>query len=76
MVFADEVEREGCAGVEPIGDIPRAIDRDRDHRRLEAGLHDPAREHAGFLAVVADGEDENAAGDAAEDSWSREVGFS
>ena len=67
LPFADQVQHERLALGEPIAHVAAELHGDADHRRLEAGLHHPAREHAGRARAGADGENEDAARHAAED---------
>ena len=64
--FTDEIEHERLAVCEPIANVPLPLDRDRNHRRVEAGLHHPTGEHSGFLLAVASGQDIDAAGDSSQ----------
>src|SRR3954466_11916906 len=66
LAGADEVEHEGLALGQPVANVAAELHGDADHRRLEAGLHHPAREHAGRSRASADGENKNAAGNVPE----------
>ena len=61
MRFADQIQHKRLAFGEPIANIAAELDGDTHHRRLEAGLHHPTREHARRPRAGADRENENAA---------------
>ena len=64
--FANQIQHERLPLGNPIAHVAAEFHADADHRRLEAGLHDPTGEHARRPSAGADRENENPARHAAE----------
>ena len=62
----DLIEHELARRPDPLADVAVTVQGNGQHWRVESGLLNPAREHAGRPATRAYGQDEKATGDSAE----------